>query len=391
MGQYSVIDVNGSTIYTARDSVFKYYYKDARYYVLSEFSSNNGCYTSFKTDIQIDTTQLRFKAMPKQLCKGMKTLLLSDIGASPTGGLWSHSQGSGNSIALDQFAKYPSRVWLTYIYDNTATKCLYGRTDSLWVTDTVKTNLGIVNGICKETKLWDAPVAFKSSSAGVWYSPTGGLAIDSMGRINPRNSSAGTFKVNKHYKNASGCDYQSEGQISIAPAVLSISGTLSASAGKVPLIVNFDGKNGIAGATQFKWIFGDTKQSPKDTAWGALVSYTYNDTGRYNPRMIGVVGGCRDTIALNTITVGLLGVKTIGDNLSVRLYPNPTGTGSEVVLSMEGNSKSRSITVYNSVGSKVSSHSIEKGENRIVLKALTSGIYFIEIEGAGNQIKWVVE
>jgi hypothetical protein len=43
------------------------------------------------------------------------------------------------------------------------------------------------------------------------------------------------------------------------------------------------------------------------------------------------------------------------------------------------------------VGSKVSSHHIEKGENRIVLKALTSGIYFIEIEGAGNQIKWVVE
>jgi hypothetical protein len=107
--------------------------------------------------------------------------------------------------------------------------------------------------------------------------------------------------------------------------------------------------------------------------------------------MIGVVGSCRDTIALNTITVGLLGVKSLGENLKTQLYPNPTGTGSEVVLSMEGNSKSRSITVYNSVRSKVSSHRIEKGENQIVLKALTSGIYFIEIEGTGNQIKWVVE
>jgi hypothetical protein len=161
--------------------------------------------------------------------------------------------------------------------------------------------------------------------------------------------------------------------------------------GKLPLTVNFQGQNGITGNTEYKWIFGDTKQSPKDTAWGALVSYTYNDTGRYNARMIGVVGGCRDTIALNTITVGLLGVKTIGDNLTVRLYPNPTGTGSEVVLSIEGNSKSRNIVVYNSVGSKVSSHRIEKGENRIVLKALTSGIYFIEIEGTGNQVKWLVE
>lgn len=283
MGQYSVIDVNGSTIHTVRDSVFKYYYKDARYYVLSEFSSNNGCYTSFKTDIQIDTTQLRFKAMPKQLCKGMKTLTLSDIGATPTGGLWSHSQGNGNSITLDKFSKYPSSFWLTYIYENASTKCLYIRSDSFGVTDTVKTNLGSVNGICKETKLWDAPSAFKSTGPGIWYNNGSGLAIDSTGKISPRKSSAGTYTVNKYFKNASGCDYQSEGQISIAPAVLSISGTLSTSAGKVPLIVNFDGKNGIAGATQFKWIFGDTKQSPKDTALGAAVSYTYKDTGKFYP------------------------------------------------------------------------------------------------------------
>jgi hypothetical protein len=61
------------------------------------------------------------------------------------------------------------------------------------------------------------------------------------------------------------------------------------------------------------------------------------------------------------------------------------------MLNIEGNNKSRSITVYNAVGSKLSSHRIEKGENNIVLKAPTSGIYLIEIEGTGNLIKWVVE
>jgi hypothetical protein len=391
MGQYSVIDGNGNTIHMSQDSIFRYYFKEARYYVLSEFTSNNGCYTSFKTDIQIDTTQLRFKAMPKQLCKGMKTLKLSDIGASPSGGTWFHSQGSGNSIALDQFAKYPSRVWLTYIYDNTATKCLYAQTDSFWVTDTVKTALGRIDGICKETKLWDADKAFKVTNSGVWYSPTSGLAIDSMGRINPRNSSAGTFKVNKHSKNAAGCDYQSEGQISIAPAVLSISGRLSITSGKVPLLVNFDGKNSISGATQYKWIFGDTKQSPKDTAWGTAVSYTYKDTGKFYPRLIGVSGGCRDTISLGAVSARLLSTSQLGENLTVNLYPNPTGAGNEVVLSIEGNSKSRRITVYNAVGSKVSSHRIEKGQQQIKLTAASPGIYFIEVDGAGNQIKWVVE
>ena len=391
LGQYSVIDGSGNTIYSVRDSILSYYYKDARYYVLSEFTSKNGCYTSFKTDVFIDTTQLRFKAMPKQLCKGMKTLALSDIGATPASGLWSHSQGNGNSITLDKFSKYPSSFWLTYIYENAATKCLYIRSDSFWVTDTIKTNLGRIDGICKETKLWDAPKEFKSTSAGVWYSPTSGLAIDSTGRINPRNSSAGTFTVNKHSKNASGCDYQSEGQISIAPAVLSISGTLSASAGKVPLIVNFEGKNGIAGATQYKWIFGDTKQSPKDTAWGASVSYTYKDTGKYYPRLIGMAAGCRDTISLAVVNARLLSTNKMGEKLTVNLYPNPSGAGNEVVLRIDGNNKSRGITIYNAVGGNVSSHRIENGQAQITLTAAAPGIYFIEVEGSGNQIKWVVE
>ena len=344
--------------------------------------------------VYVDTTQLKVDAIADSMCKGMKVFDLNTVKASPKGGKW-YTEGSTlnsvTSVRLDSMSIYPKHVILNYFYQNSNTGCVFNHADSFWVTDTVKTNLGSVIGICKETKLWDAPKEFKSASAGVWYSPTAGLAIDSMGRITPRNSSAGTFKVNKHYTNSQGCDYQSEGQISIAPAVLSISGTLSTTVGKPPLKVDFQGQNSIAGTTQYKWIFGDAKQSPKDTAWGALASYTYNDTGRYYPKLIGVVGSCRDTIALNTIRVGLLGVKSLGGNLTIQLYPNPTGVGNEVVLSIEGSSKSRNIVVYNSVGSKVSLHRIETGENRIVLKASTSGIYFIEIEGAGNQIKWMVE
>ena len=84
-------------------------------------------------------------------------------------------------------------------------------------------------------------------------------------------------------------------------------------------------------------------------------------------------------------------MKNIGDNLSVNLYPNPTGAGNEVMLNIEGNNKSRSITVYNAVGSKLSSHRIEKGQQQIKLTAASPGIYLIEIEGTGNLIKWVVE
>ena len=345
-------------------------------------------------NVYVDTTQLRVGAIADSMCKGMKVLDLNAVNVSPKGGKW-HLDGSMlnavTAVRLDSLMSYPKHVILNYFYQNSNTGCVFNHADSFWVTDTVKTALGRIDGICKETKLWDAPVAFKSSSAGVWYSPTSGLAIDSMGRINPRNSSAGTFKVNKHSKNAAGCDYQSEGQISIAPAVLSISGTLSITSGKVPLLVNFDGKNSISGATQYKWIFGDTKQSPKDTAWGTAVSYTYKDTGKFYPRLIGVSGGCRDTISLGAVSARLLSTNQLGENLTVNLYPNPTGAGKEVVLSIEGNNKSRNITVYNAVGSKVSSHRIEKGQQQIKLTAASPGIYFIEVDGAGNQIKWVVE
>ena len=128
---------------------------------------------------------------------------------------------------------------LSYLYQNSNTGCVFNYTDSFWVMDTVKTALGRIDGICKEVKLWDAATAFKSTGAGVWYSPTSGLVIDSMGKINPRNSNSGSYSVYKHSRNSQGCDYQSEGQISIAPAVLGISGSLSVTGGKVPLLVNF--------------------------------------------------------------------------------------------------------------------------------------------------------
>jgi hypothetical protein len=344
--------------------------------------------------VYVDTTQLMVGTIADSMCKGMKLFDLNTVNVSPKGGKW-YSEGSTlnsvTSVRLDSMSIYPKHVILNYFYQNSNTGCAFNHADSFWVTDTLKTTLSRIDGICKETKLWDAPKEFKSASAGVWYSPTAGLAIDSMGRITPRNSSAGTFKVNKHYKNSQGCDYQSEGQISIAPAVLSISGTLSATSGKVPLKVNFEGQNSIVGTTEYKWIFGDTKQSPKDTAWGASVSYTYNDTGKFYPRLVGLAGGCRDTINLGMVNARLLSTKQLGENLTVNLYPNPSGAGNEVILKIANNKQSRNVNVYNAAGSKVSSHRIEKGENKIVLKAPTSGIYLIEIEGTVNQIKWVVE
>jgi hypothetical protein len=39
----------------------------------------------------------------------------------------------------------------------------------------------------------------------------------------------------------------------------------------------------------------------------------------------------------------------------------------------------------------MSSHRIEKEQQQITFTAPSSGIYFIEVEGAGKLLKWVVE
>ena len=391
MSQYHVIDATQNVIYTTQDTALKYFYKEPNYTVLSEFVSQNGCNTSYKTEIVIDTTKLRFKAMPTQLCMGMKSVQLSDIGATPVGGTWTHNAGSSNIIPLDEFTQYPSKVWFTYQYNNPDSKCNFVRSDSFWVTDTIKSVLGGVDVICKETKHWNAPTAFGLMGTGVWYSPNSALAIDSTGWIHPSNSNSGNFKVYRHSKNSQGCDYQSEGVITIAPKVLNISGTLSATFGKPPLLVNFEGKNTLTGATQYKWIFGDIKQSPKDTAWGSSVGYTYKDTGRFYPRLIGKIGACSDTINVGKVEVGILESHDLVENDGVQLYPNPSGAGNEVLLRIAPNNRERHVVVYNAVGKKIAEYRFEKGQELLALTVESAGVYFIEIEGLVARTKWLVE
>ncbi len=79
------------------------------------------------------------------------------------------------------------------------------------------------------------------------------------------------------------------------------------------------------------------------------------------------------------------------EQATMRIYPNPAGVGSDVVLSIQGNGISRNIVVYNSVGSKVSTYRIENGQQQISLTAPSAGIYFIEVEGVGKLLKWMVE
>ena len=85
-----------------------------------------------------------------------------------------------------------------------------------------------------------------------------------------------------------------------------------------------------------------------------------------------------------------VGKNELMHTLRVKLYPNPSELGKEVVLNVAANNQVRDIVVYNALGTKVSSYRIEKEQEQITLITPTSGMYFIQIEGSDNKVKWLV-
>ena len=144
--------------------------------------------------------------------------------------------------------------------------------------------------------------------------------------------------------------------------------------------------------------------------WGDTLYWFYNgkllradkqtqqirpDSGWYNvctglKKRVGQVGCVHCIEGFYVKAKPVSGIQAFGQ-ADLRIYPNPAGVGSDVVLSIQGNGISRNIVVYNSVGSKVSTYRIENGQQQITLVAPSAGIYFIEVEGAGKLLKWMVE
>ena len=144
--------------------------------------------------------------------------------------------------------------------------------------------------------------------------------------------------------------------------------------------------------------------------WGDTLYWFYNgkllradkqtqqirpDSGWYNvctglKKRVGQVGCVHCIEGFYVKAKPVSGIQAFGQ-AAMRIYPNPSGVGSDVVLSIQGNGISRNIVVYNAVGSKVSTYRIENGQQQITLVAPSAGIYFIEVEGVGKLLKWMVE
>jgi hypothetical protein len=87
-----------------------------------------------------------------------------------------------------------------------------------------------------------------------------------------------------------------------------------------------------------------------------------------------------DDINITKVTSGV-GIKTISNNNTISIFPNPTSG----ILNVTSTEASSSIEVINVIGEKVYSNTLVKGNNSIDLSGLSNGAYFVKIN-SNNQI-----
>lgn len=405
LGKYVVYDALNNVEFAQIDSLFSYYYQQAKYRVESEFISDQGCETGFTTTISIDTTELDLKNKPAVLCKGMQRYDVDQILGLPKGGTMNHDQGGGSGLKLDTFGKYPHRVILNYAYENPQTQCKFNKEDTIWVVDTVETMASAVPAICKEQKQLNMNQLFGvKNTKGKWVGSTKDLDMDSSGRLSPRNSKSQSYRVWYFVKDGMGCDTRMLANLEIKTAVLDVVTTASPMQGNSPQKVDFTASNRLGNAAVYKWKFGDNGALGLDTGSGAVASYVYLDSGRFYPRVIAEYAGCADTIEVGQVKIGNLGVVDWGKEMGIMVYPNPIKAGEWGWLRFGekgragaasgvnvGGGNGEFLEIIGINGAVIHRVALIEMQQLVHIQAPESGIYFIRISSSPETKKWVVE
>ncbi len=124
----------------------------------------------------------------------------------------------------------------------------------------------------------------------------------------------------------------------------------------------------------YRWDFGDTSTSLLVTP-----THIYKNSGSYDVTLT-VTNNCGSNSYQQQIKLDLTSVNNLKSNeIGVDLYPNPTNTQLNIVLS-EDKIKIKSIVIFNMIGQKVDM--IEHVNNTMAnynVEHLSSGVYFVQI------------
>jgi hypothetical protein len=148
-------------------------------------------------------------------------------------------------------------------------------------------------------------------------------------------------------------------------------------------------------APVYSWNFGDGTPSFTTTGTGLSVPKTYTAAGTFNGTLTANVRSSSFPTATTSLSdVGnfskvvdlCTGIQANTLNANVVTYPNPAVNGKITIANLEGNN---TITVYNMLGSVISTQTTSNSNVVIDLSSQASGNYFVKITDNNNATKVV--
>ncbi len=75
------------------------------------------------------------------------------------------------------------------------------------------------------------------------------------------------------------------------------------------------------------------------------------------------------------------------DVSAVKVFPNPAKTNGQITLELPTELEGANATLYNEAGAKIKNYSVRAGSQKLEYDNLTSGIYYLDIEKDGVNVK----
>ena len=138
-------------------------------------------------------------------------------------------------------------------------------------------------------------------------------------------------------------------------------------------------------ANEYTWDFGD---GSFETTTGNI-SHTYNLAGSYAVAISGCMTNC---LPLNSCSFGIIefeiqdtlssGILTPGEEIGIKLFPNPASKSLTIELPEEQGPQQ--FQILDLSGRKVSEGFLDPGQNKVDIKKLENGAYFLQLWKKGT-------
>ncbi len=325
------------------------------------YSSGVGCSdTAFSQMTVLPKPTASLAAIPS-VCANDQTITLSQGSGTPAGGTDQYIGTGISGASFNPASAGSGNYAVTYIY-TAPNGCIDTAQGQIQVDTVPVVVLGIIPSICEN----EDPVSLtQGTPAGGTYSGNG----INNNQLDPSQANVGFNQVDYEFTDANGCTGSSQGSVRIdaAPDTDLGSDTTICEGSSLTL-------NAGIGFTTYRWDNGTINRERSVNSAGTYVVTVTNNNG------------CEDVDSIEVNVEVCSGIDE-GSFARIKIYPNPTGNELHIQLPAEGVALNE-LRILDVNAKLLLSRSINELETNLDLSDLASGIYFIELSGEGQMLKY---